>query len=211
MCLTHQTAEKDPRQGSPLSTWKGRAKEKAWPKRLIASYQRLEKRLWKGHNSCRGSPCPYTLGTTRVPTSQATVPPSCSTLTKAKLPQGKKCLVSMHPRSLWSCLTLCDPNGNLLQYSCLQNPVDSGTWRAAVHMVAQSRTQPKQLSMHECAGEGNGNPLQYSCLENPRDRAAWWAAICGVAQNRTRLKRPSSSSRLWPARLLCQGGGFSRQ
>ena len=52
-------------------------------------------------------------------------------------------------------------------------------------MVAQSRTQPKQLSMHECAGEGNGNPLQYSCLENPRDRAAWWAAICGVAGSDT--------------------------
>ena len=27
-----------------------------------------------------------------------------------------------------------------LQYSCLENPMDRGTWRAAVHGVAKSRT-----------------------------------------------------------------------
>ena len=37
-------------------------------------------------------------------------------------------------------------NGNPLQYSCLENPVDGGTWWAAVHGVAQSRTQLKRLS-----------------------------------------------------------------
>ena len=78
--------------------------------------------------------------------------------------------------------------------SCLENPVDSGAWRAAVYRVAQNWTQLKWLSVHECTGEGNGNPLQYSCLENPRDRAAWWAAICGVAQSRTRLKWHSNSN-----------------
>ena len=61
-----------------------------------------------------------------------------------------------------------------------------------------------------CIGEGNGNPLQCSCLENPRDKAAWWAAIYGVTQNWKWLKW-LSSSRLWPARLLCQGEGFFRQ
>ena len=39
-------------------------------------------------------------------------------------------------------------NGNPPQYSCLENPVDSGAWWAAVHRVAQSQTQLKQLSMH---------------------------------------------------------------
>ena len=29
-------------------------------------------------------------------------------------------------------------NGNLLQYSCLENPMDGGTWWAAVHGVAKS-------------------------------------------------------------------------
>ena len=32
-------------------------------------------------------------------------------------------------------------NGNLLQYSCLENPMDRGAWRATVHGVAKSQTQ----------------------------------------------------------------------
>ena len=75
-------------------------------------------------------------------------------------------------------------SGNPLQYSCLENPVDRGTWKAAVHRVSQSQTRLKQLSTHACIGEGNGNPLQCSCLENPRD-GAWWAAVYGVAQSWT--------------------------
>ena len=85
-------------------------------------------------------------------------------------------------------------HGDPLQYSCLENPVDRGTWWSAVHRVAQSRTRLKRLSMHTCIGEGNGNPLQYFCLENPRDRGAWWAAVYGVAQSPTWLKWLSSSS-----------------
>ena len=34
-------------------------------------------------------------------------------------------------------------NGNPLQYSFLENPEDSGAWRASVHRVAQSLTQLK--------------------------------------------------------------------
>ena len=34
-------------------------------------------------------------------------------------------------------------NGNPLQYSCLDNSKDRGAWQAAVHGVAQSRTQLK--------------------------------------------------------------------
>ena len=32
-------------------------------------------------------------------------------------------------------------NGNPLQYSCLENPLDRGPWQAAVHRVAESQTQ----------------------------------------------------------------------
>ena len=32
-------------------------------------------------------------------------------------------------------------NGTLLQYSCLENPMDGGAWWAAVHGVAKSQTQ----------------------------------------------------------------------
>ena len=30
-------------------------------------------------------------------------------------------------------------NGNLLQYSCLENPVDGGAWWATVHGIAKSQ------------------------------------------------------------------------
>ena len=32
-------------------------------------------------------------------------------------------------------------NGNPLQYSCLENPMDRGAWQAAVHGVAKSQTR----------------------------------------------------------------------
>ena len=32
-------------------------------------------------------------------------------------------------------------NGTLFQYSCLENPMDGGAWRAEVHGVAEGRTQ----------------------------------------------------------------------
>ena len=88
-------------------------------------------------------------------------------------------------------------NGNPLQYSCLENPMDRGAWQAAVHEVAKSRTRVSDFTFHfslSCIGERNGNPLQCSCLENPRDGGAWWAAVYGIAQSWTWLKRLSSSS-----------------
>ena len=32
-------------------------------------------------------------------------------------------------------------NGNPLQYSCLENPMDRGAWQAIIHAVAESRTR----------------------------------------------------------------------
>ena len=37
-------------------------------------------------------------------------------------------------------------NGNPLQYSCLETPLDNGAWQAIVHRVAKSWTRLKQLS-----------------------------------------------------------------
>ena len=34
-----------------------------------------------------------------------------------------------------------DSNGTPLQYSCLENPMDGGAWKAAVHGVVKSRTR----------------------------------------------------------------------
>ena len=78
---------------------------------FIASYKRLEKTTLIGHNSCSGGSLrPCTLGATRVPASQAAVPPSCSTLTGADLPQAKKkSLASVCTGLLQSCPTLFNP------------------------------------------------------------------------------------------------------
>ena len=32
-------------------------------------------------------------------------------------------------------------NGNPLQYSCLENPMDGGAWQATLHMVTKSQTR----------------------------------------------------------------------
>ena len=38
--------------------------------------------------------------------------------------------------------------GNPLQYSCLKNSMDRGTWQASVHRVTKSKTRLKRLSTH---------------------------------------------------------------
>ena len=39
-------------------------------------------------------------------------------------------------------------NGNPLQYSCLENPMDGGTWYAIVHGVAKSWTRLRDFHFH---------------------------------------------------------------
>ena len=60
-------------------------------------------------------------------------------------------------------------HGNPLQYSCLENPTDSGAWRATVHRVTMSQTRLKQLSTHTHMSENSealgilvGNLLKYT-------------------------------------------------
>ena len=49
-------------------------------------------------------------------------------------------------------------HGNPLQYSCLENPMDRGAWRATVHRVSKSWTQQKaehiRMQMHRNHLEG---------------------------------------------------------
>ena len=39
-------------------------------------------------------------------------------------------------------------NGNPLQYSCLENPMDGRAWQATVHVVTKSRTQLSDSTFH---------------------------------------------------------------
>ena len=65
--------------------------------------------------------------------------------------------------------------GNPLQYSCLENPMDRGAWWATVHRVTKSRTWLKQLSTQEgqeplllkrdkiCLGHPKLYPFPFMC------------------------------------------------
>ena len=60
-----------------------------------------------------------------------------------------------------------------------ESPMERAAWWAAVHGVAEGRTQLSDFTFTfhfhfslSCIGEGDGNPLQCSCLENPRDGGA---------------------------------------
>ena len=58
-------------------------------------------------------------------------------------------------------------HGNPLQYSCLENPMDRGAWRATVHGVVESQTRSNQLSTHACMVSHIGGIPQYSQLRQP--------------------------------------------
>ena len=80
-------------------------------------------------------------------------------------------------------------NGTPFQYSCLENPMDRGAWKAAVHRVATSRTRLSNFNFtfHFHALEKE-MATHSSVLAWRQGRGAWWAAVYGVAQSRTRLK-----------------------
>jgi len=48
----------------------------------------------------------------------------------------------------WSGRAPSEGNGNPLQYSCLENSVDRGAWRATVHGVTKSRTRLSDQHFH---------------------------------------------------------------
>ena len=60
--------------------------------------------------------------------------------TVKKLPAGELGLISESGRSPG------EENGNPLQYSCLDNPMDTGAWWATVHEVAELDTT-EQLTL----------------------------------------------------------------
>ena len=61
----------------------------------------------------------------------------------AKCRRHKRC--GFNP---WSRRCPGEGHGNPLQYSCLENPMDTEAWRARVQTVIKSQTWLKRLSMH---------------------------------------------------------------
>ena len=89
-------------------------------------------------------------------------------------------------------------NGNPLQYSCLENPMDGGAWWATVHGVAKSRTWLSDFTFtfHFHALEKEMATHSSILAWRIPGMGAWWAAVYGVAQSQTRLTWLSSSSNL---------------
>ena len=63
--------------------------------------------------------------------------------------------------------------------------MDRGAWKAAVHGVAEGRTQLSDFTFTFSFMHWRRKWQPTSCLENPRDGGAWWAAVYGVAESDT--------------------------
>ena len=84
-------------------------------------------------------------------------------------------------------------NGTPLQYSCLENPMDGGTWKAAGHGVAKGRTRLSDFTFtfhfHALEKEMATHSSVLAWRVPGTGEPGGLYAIYGVAQSRTRLKR----------------------
>ena len=86
-----------PQAREPSERLSGQSYREDWPERPSGRLREAGEKTLTGHNSCSGGrPCSCTVGATRVPTSQAAAPPSCSALTGAELPQAKETCMCAH-------------------------------------------------------------------------------------------------------------------
>ena len=100
--------------------------------------------------------------------------------------------------NMLSRLVIGEGDSTPLQYSCLENPMDGGVWKAAIHGVTEDRTRLSDFTF----------TFHFHALEKEMEThssvLAWRIPgtvepgglpdVYGVAQSRTRLKRLSSSS-----------------
>ena len=70
-------------------------------------------------------------------------------------------------------------HGKPLQYSCLENPMDNGSWQATVHGVTKSQTWLKLLSMH-CQRFSVFWPCKCLSLSSSYLARAQWISCCCV-------------------------------
>ena len=75
----------------------------------------------------------------QLPISQGALRPDCGDYLQFS-PVGTMVLTISSP---W----IGEGNGNPLQYSCLENPMDGGAWQAAVHGVTRSQTLLSEFTL----------------------------------------------------------------
>ena len=71
-------------------------------------------------------------------------------------------------------------NGNPLQYSCLENPIDRGTWRATVRGAAKESDMTYWLNNNKDIRKGPGHPLMALALNQavPWQTWLWFSSHC---------------------------------
>ena len=74
-------------------------------------------------------------------------------------------------------------NGTQLQYSCLENPMDGGAWRATVHGVAESQTRLSDFTFTHWRRKWQPTPVFLP--GESQGRGSLVAAVYGVTQSRT--------------------------
>jgi len=85
-------------------------------------------------------------------------------------------------------------NGNPLQCSCLENPRDGGAWWAAVHGIAQSRTQLKRLSSSSSSSKRNweqqktqSDRLLQIVIFSPFEELQWLCLLVSIRSDNSLL------------------------
>ena len=73
-------------------------------------------------------------------------------------------------------------HGNLLQYSCLENPMDGGAWWAAVHGVARSQTRLSDFTFTHWRRKWQPTPVFL-----PGESQGWWSLVGCHLWGRTEL------------------------
>ena len=76
-------------------------------------------------------------------------------------------------------------DGFPVQYSCLENSMDRGAWRATVPGVAKSR--------YDWVTFTTSFTIQYPCLGKPMNRGAWRAILYALAKGQTWLSKKINS------------------
>ena len=97
--------------------------------------------------------------TTNFPDSSDCKKTACSTEDLCSIPESGR--------------SLGEGNGNSLQYSCQENPVDRGAWQAIVPEVKKSDTT-EQLTLSVLVPPGKDGKTNLGCLQNTKSVAGAW-------------------------------------
>ena len=103
-------------------------------------------------------------------------------------------------------------NGNPLQYSCLENPMDRGAWQAIVHGVPKSRTRLSDFTFTFTFFRSHGASLVAQRIKRLRAMQETWVRSLGWEDPLEKEMATHSSTLAWripwregPGRLQSMG------